>query len=146
MSTNGTTVQQTIQEQIARLRLQEDRCRREREILQRTLRELVSLDEPQSGNETGTKAPRQAFNRPVLVSILRDAGESLRASEIGRQAHGSGLIASARGLAGVQSIVSTVLRRNEKKTFVRLSPGLWDLQERHATNGARQQLRRLILT
>ena len=115
MSTNGTTVQQTIQEQIARLRLQEDRCRREREILQRTLRELVSLDEPQSGNETGTKAPRQAFNRPVLVSILRDAGESLRASEIGRRAHGSGLIASARGLAGVQSIVSTVLRRNEKR-------------------------------
>lgn len=150
----SSNVYQVIQEQIARLRLAEQRFQQERLILERTLTDLRALDEAKAPLEaipiTLTKATvgtqvsiqrkrtEKGHNRPVIVSILRDAGKPLRPSEIGQKAFETGLISSKQGRSGVMSIVGTVLARNQKETFVHLDSGLWDLRERHpqpANNG-----------
>ena len=136
-------VQQVMKAQIARLRLQEDRYRSERVILEGALTELEKLDNAPVGQTPtqtpATRAPR-GYNRPAIMSILQEADHPMRPSDIGRRGHEAGLIESARGLPGVQSIVSTVLQRN-KSTFIRLDDGRWDVRARYAERLAEDEIR-----
>lgn len=69
-------------------------------------------------------------NATIIQGILDLAGRSMRLNEVSRYVYESGLITSPRGYAGVYAIVSTVVRRNPGKRFVRLEDGRLDLKSR----------------
>jgi len=134
---NKTSIQ-FVKQAIASLRSQRRSIDKQIEILEKALTDLqaVVAEKPDMSTvqPVSTSIPRRAgrtgHNVEIISSILEQGGKPLTVKTIAHMAYESGQITSANKYTGVYNIVQTVLKRNQKSTFVKVDRGTWDLKSR----------------